>query len=179
MEIRSKSTMATNCNYLYQELLPAEGPVAVCIVGDCEILPKLHVVRHVLEDGTNLKETKVREGYSDSKNAQRMREKRKDPEYRRRENERRREQRRAKKLQEKTVMEKIPKLSVLSESVSNVENYTGQKTKNYIVRKKVEMVEVTTYTHEKLEEKDKENRNDVIVYRNCEGKLERAWNIRP
>ena len=95
------------------------------------------MVRHVLEDGTNLKETKIREGHSNSKNAQRMHEKRKDSEYRCRENERCREQRGSKKLQEKTDMEKIPKLSVLSEYVANVENFTGNKTMNYIVRKKV------------------------------------------
>ena len=74
--------MGTICNYLYQKLLPAEGPVAVCVVGDCGPRPKLHAIRHVHEDGKNLKETKVREGYSNSENAQRMPEKRKDPEYR-------------------------------------------------------------------------------------------------
>ena len=55
----------------------------------------------------------------------------------------------------KTVMEKILILSFLSESVSNVENCTGQKTMNHCVRKKVEMVEVTTHMHEKLEVKNK------------------------
>ena len=111
---------------------------------------------HVGDEGDE-----IEEGYSSSKNAQNMREKRKDSEHRHRENERRREQGRAKKLQEKTKMLKISKLSVLSEYVSNVENLTGQRTMNCIVRKKVEMVEVTTYRHGKLERKDKENQNDT------------------
>ena len=97
-------------------MLPVEGTVAVCIIGDGEPTSKLHVVRHVLEDWTNLKETKIREGYYNSKNAQRMGEKRKDPEYRSSENERRR----TKNQQGKTDMEKIPKFSVLCEYVSNV-----------------------------------------------------------
>ena len=49
---------------------------------------------------------------------------------------------------------------------------------SYIVRKKVEMVEVTTYTHEKLEVKEMENRNDLVEYRYCDCKLERAWTNR-
>ena len=58
----------------------------------------------------------------------RIGEKRKDPEYRRRENERRCEQRRAKKLQEKeNTIKQIPNLSILCETVSNVENFTGKK----------------------------------------------------
>ena len=83
--------MATDCNYIYDKLLPAKVPVAVCFVKSCEPKSKLHAVRHVLENRTNLKETKMREGYSYSKIAQRMRERRKDPGYTRRENERRRE----------------------------------------------------------------------------------------
>ena len=158
--------MATDCNYNCDKLLPVEGPVAVCIGESCESKSKLHDVTYVLENGTNLKETKVKEGYSNSKNEQPMREKRKDPGCRRRENERRREQRRAKKLQEQAEMEKIPKLSVMSEYVSNVETFTGEETMNYIVREQLEMVEVTTYTHKRLEGKEKENRNDVVVYRN-------------
>lgn len=49
---------------------------------------------------------------------------------------------------------------------------------NQIVCNKVEMVKVTTYSHEKLEVKYIENQKDVVVYRNCEVKLERAWNNR-
>ncbi len=51
----------------------------------------------------------------------------------------------------------------------------GQKTLNYAVRRQVELVEVSTNAHERVEEEEKENRNDVVVYRNCEGKLEDAW----
>ena len=50
---------------------------------------------------------------------------------------------------------------------------------NYIVHKKIEMVEITRYTHETLEAKEKENRKDIVVYRSCEGKIERAWNNEP
>ena len=66
-------------------------------------------------------------------------------------------------------MEKIPKLSVLYVYVPNIENFTGQKTIKYIVHKELGMVEVTTYRHEKLKLKDKEDRNDVVVYHNFEG----------
>ena len=65
------------------------------------------------------------------------------------------------------------------EYVSNVGTFTGEKTMNYIVRKQVEMVEVTAYIHERLEVKQMENRNDVVVYRSCKGKLELAWPNRP
>ena len=71
-------------------------------------------------------------------------------------------------------MELIPKLSVFSECEFKVENFIGQKTMSYIVRKKVEMVEVTTCTHEKPEVKDMVNRNDLVEYRYCDCKLERA-----
>ena len=149
-EIYLESVSAADCNYIYDKLLPAKGPVAVVVVERSELKSKLHVIRHVLENVSNLKETEVRERYSSSKNTQRQREKQKDPEYSRRENERLCEQSRAKKLQEQAKMQKIPKLSVISVYVSNVDTFTGEKTMNYIVRKQVEIVEVTTYMHERL-----------------------------
>ena len=48
----------------------------------------------------------------------------------------------------KTEVEIIPKLSVFSECRSDAKNFSGLKTTNYIVRKKVEMVEVTVYALE-------------------------------
>ena len=50
---------------------------------------------------------------------------------------------------------------------------------DYIVRKQVETIEVVIYVHGRLEVKDKENQNAVVVYRNCLGKLERSWPNEP
>ncbi len=138
--------MTTDCNYVCEILIPAEGAVAVCVEEKEGPVEKSHVVRHVLGDWQELMKTKVRRKESTSKNAVRMWENRKDPKYRRRENERRCEQRIAKKLQGKEeTMKQIPNLSILSKTVYNVEKFEEQKTLKYIVKKQVELVEVTTY----------------------------------
>ena len=107
-----------------------------------------------------------------------MREKRKDPEYSRRESERRRKQLRAKNYREKLLWRKYrscwsylsPYLMLKILLVRNNELHRARESGD---------VGVTTYTHEKLEVKNKENWNDSVEYCNREGKLERAWNRRP
>ncbi len=86
--------MATDCNYVYVNLISAEGAVVVWVEEIEGPFEKSHVVRHVLGDGQELKKTKLGRGKSNPKNAVRMKEKRKDPEYRRRENGRQREEKR-------------------------------------------------------------------------------------
>lgn len=65
-------------------------------------------------------------------------------------------------------------LSAMSEYVSNVEIYTGKKTLNHVGRKRLLLVEVTNYVHKRIQLKEKENRNDVIVCQNFEARLELA-----
>lgn len=48
-------------------------------------------------------------------------------------------------------VEKIPNLPALREKVSNVENLNGHKTLSYVIHKKVELMEVTTCMHGKME----------------------------
>ena len=43
----------------------------------------------------------------------------------------------------------------MSEHVPNLETYSGKKTMDYVVGKYVEMVEITTYIHERVEVMDK------------------------
>lgn len=45
--------MATNCNYLYEELLSTEDSVAVTVVESYELTSEKHVVRQFLENGSN------------------------------------------------------------------------------------------------------------------------------
>ncbi len=84
-----------------------------------------------------------------SKNEIRMLERRKDPEYRRRENEKRNERRREEYRKEKEArLRNIPSPSLLPHYTNEVEQESSVPTKNYIVHKKVELVEVTTFVHE-------------------------------
>ena len=55
----------------------------------------------------------------------------------------------------------------MSECVSNVKIYIGQKTINCALRTQEEIVVDAIYIEERLEMKDMENRNVVVVYRNC------------
>ena len=59
------------------------------------------------------------------------------------------------------------KFFVMSEYVSNVKTYTGQKTIDCVLSKQEEIVVYAIYIEERLEMKDMENRNVVVVYRNC------------
>ena len=109
--------MADSCKYVYDKLAAEKGAVAVETVPDDPALPTKRVVQNLVDDGTVLKQTKLKEGYSRSKNANRMREKRKDPEHCNKENERRKLQRskdRARAKKEKLV--RIPNRSIPSET---------------------------------------------------------------
>ena len=79
------------------------------------------------------------DGYSRSKNASRVREKRKYTEYRRREYERRKLQRREERARtKKEELVRVPNCSILSETTREVCNRTQTDLKQYFVRKKIE-----------------------------------------
>ena len=46
----------------------------------------------------------------------------------------------------------------------------GERTKNYVLQKKVQVTKTTTFVHCKIENGDKQNREDIIVYRSDNGK---------
>ena len=81
--------MSNDCDYVLHGLVPEKGPVSIRVVevpANCELTS---VISHRLKDRLILKKKVVKNGKSMSKNAIRMKEKRKNPYYRRRENERR------------------------------------------------------------------------------------------
>ena len=77
--------MADACGHVYDKLLPEAAPCAIETVTDGTPEPTTRKVHHVLSDGNTLKKRKRTDEPSTSKNAARMRAKRKDPEYRKRE----------------------------------------------------------------------------------------------
>ena len=126
MNTRRKTViMADSCIYVYEKLVNEKSAVTVETVPDGPILPTEHVIQHLLDNGTVLNRRKPTEGYFRSKNPVRTREKRKDPEYRRKKDEpqkvhRREERARAKK--DKLVL--IPNRSIISENPREVSNWT-------------------------------------------------------
>ena len=60
-------------------------------------------------------------------------------------------------------MSKIPPRSILSETSDNIARGPRVSIKYYVVRKKVEIIEVTTLIHVKLEETNKENEKSNSV----------------
>ena len=119
-----------------------------------------------------------RSGPSQSKNAMRMRELRKDPAYRSHENERKRNRRKQKKAEEKkndeeTVLLRIPKQSILSDYVYEVEENTGIDTEYYAICLKY-ITEVITYEHIRISEVDEENIPHAVLYRTANGNIRSA-----
>ena len=87
-----------------------------------------------------------------------MRERSKAAVYRQRENERRRQIRRElKKNKKEEEMRKIRLRSISFETSDNTPRGPRVSIQDYVIRKKVEIIEVTTFIHAKLEETDKEN----------------------
>ena len=128
-----KLKMADACGHVYEKLLSEAAPCAIETVTDGTPEPTTRIVHHVLSDGATLKKRKRTDGHSTSKNAVRMRAKRKDPEYRKRENERRKNQRRVERARaKKDSMLRIPKSSILSETTEEVCNRTGAGLKNML-----------------------------------------------
>ena len=171
--------MSISCNYVADDVIPDEGAVSIRLVEDGTFPSVTEIVKHVRDDGELIKETTQKRGLSTSRNAVRMRERCKDPAYRERENERRRQGRRElKKNKKEEEMRKIPPRSILSETSENITRDTGVAMQDYVVHKKVEIIQVTTFIHAKLEETDKENEKKVIVYRSKSGAIRRAWDSR-
>ena len=81
--------MDDDFKHIFEGLFSTDGPVVINLVQNRDPSPTTHVMKHVLRDGTRVARKKRAEVYSKPKNAARMREKRKDPEYQKRENERR------------------------------------------------------------------------------------------
>lgn len=157
--------MADSCKYVYDELVPEKDAVGLETVPDDPTLPAKLVVQQLLDDGTVLKLRKLTEGYSRSKNAARMCEKRKDPDYCKKENGHRKLQGREERaLAKKVKLVRIPNWSILSETTREVSNKTQTDLKKYVERKKVETITVTTFIHSRMIEADKENADQVVVY---------------
>ena len=132
------------------------------------------IVQHVA-GGKPLTVKEKRTGAARAKNAERMRELRKDPEYRERENARRRELRKKKKEQKEALL-RVPRVRCWAEKVDSIESKSGVATTTYRVRMKKQMVELTTMFHEVLtvEENDKENEPVCYIDRNESGNIRRA-----
>ncbi len=71
-------------------------------------------------------------------------------------------------------MREIPPLSILSENTIFLDKNTGERTEDYIVRREVEVIEVTTFIHEEVKDSEKENRQGLIVYRAESGAIRRV-----
>ncbi len=71
-------------------------------------------------------------------------------------------------------MRRIPPLSILSENSILVEKKTGERTKDCIVRREVEVIEVATFIHKEVKDAEKENRQGLIVYRAESSAIRRA-----
>ncbi len=170
-------TMSTDCDYVFNELVPEKVPVSIRVVKVPANRELASLIPDPLKDGLILKES-CENGKIMSKNAIRMRERRKNPDHRRREDERRKLQlRETRKNQKEAKMLEISPLSVLPETTANIQKKTGELTKDYIVQKEVSYVEYTTYVHEKVESTDKENAG-LVVYRTDCDTIKQAWPIR-
>ncbi len=172
----SYSTMESELKHIYDGLLPEKGPIALNVVTSGLSASVTHVIRHVLANGTEIRRSKMTDGYSRSKNATRMHKMRKNPEYCKRENECRNRQRkevRARKKMDHLLC--IPNRSILCETTTEVLNRTGTELQEYTVRKEVKTIQITTYTHEPIREAEKEKAVDVVVYRTEKGSIRRAW----
>ena len=169
---------------VFDHLIPETGGVAIFIDNKTENVTKKRVVQHISCDGRELTvHNPTTAAPSQSKNAIRMRELRKDPAYRARENNCRRLRRMKMKEEKKTadkegekqsVLRRIPVQSVLSDYVYEVEEKTGKDTEYYAIRLK-DITEVATYEHVRISEVDKENIPRAVLYRIDNGNIRRAW----
>ena len=71
-------------------------------------------------------------------------------------------------------LRKILSLSILSEQANVIRAKAGEETKNYVVQKKVEVTKTVTIVYDRIEDGDKENKEDIIVYRSNIGKIRRG-----
>ena len=150
--------------------------MAVEIVPNGLKIPAKHVFQHVLDDAIVLKRKKLTEVYLRSKNEASIGEKRRDPTYHRRESERRKLQcREEREHARKDKLLRMPYHSVQSESTGEVTNRTQTDLKEYFVRKKVEATQVTAFIHQRTKDTDKENADQVVVYRSDQGSRRHAW----
>ena len=169
---------------VFDHLIPETGGVAIFVENNPGNVTKKRVVKHISSDGQELTvRNATGAGPSQTKNAIRMRELRKDPAYRARENNRRRlrrmEKKEKKKMadnvdEEERVSRRIPKQSILSDYFYEVEEKTGKDTECYAIRLK-DITEVATYEHVRISEMDKENVLRAVLYRTANGNIRREW----
>ena len=119
----------------------------------------LHIVRHIRRDGELLKERKEKGDHASP--AKRLA-------YCQKENQRIRAAPAAKKKkveeEKERALLRIPNAWILSEFKQNIVDYCENELQNYVVRKQVEVLAVTTFTHGGLDEYDKDNLGNVVQY---------------
>ena len=81
---------------------------------------------------------------------------------------------RKEKNEEETVLRRIPKESILSDYMYEVDDNTRKDTEYYVICLKG-ITEVTTYEHIRISEVDKENIPLAVLCRTANGKIRRAW----
>ena len=167
--------MAGEVTHVYDHLIPTAGAVAVKIVDEGVVRETKSIVKHVVAGGKPLTVKEKRTGTARAINAERVRELRKDPEYRERENARRRELRKKKKEQKEALL-RVPRVTCWAEKVVSIESKSVVATATYRVRMKKQMVELTTMSHEVLTvgEIYKVNEPVCYVHRNESGNIKRA-----
>ena len=75
---------------------------------------------------------------------------------------------------EREEKQRILALSIRSANTDNLENITGHIAKSYIIRCELEVIEVTTSIIKRFKETNKENRQELKVYRAESGAIRRA-----
>ena len=166
--------MYISCNFVVNDIVSDRGAVSIRVVEDDTSVTVTKTLKHVRKDGESMKSTTQTSGPSTSGNTVRMCERRKYPAYREHENERRRQRRKELKKKDTRRYEKILPRSILSENSDNIARATGASIQDYVVHKKVEIIQVITFIHPKLEKTDKENEKTVIVYRSKSGAIRPA-----
>ena len=78
-----------------------------------------------------------------------------------------------KEKEEEMKLQKIPALSILSEQTNVIRAKAGEGSKFYVVQKKVEVTKTVILVRHKIEDGDKENKEDIIVYRSDNGNIRR------
>ena len=171
--------MSISCKYVTDDIIPDEGAVSIRVVEDGTSPTVTEMVKHVRDNGELIKATKQKRGLSKSRNAVRMRERRKYPAYRERENERRRlRTKELKKNKKEEEMRKIPPCSILSETSDNIARDTGVAMQDYVVHEKSGNYRGNYIYSRETGRNGEGKREKVIVYCSKSGAIRRAWDIR-
>ncbi len=146
LRFSQKAIMAERSGYIYDHFIPEEGAVAVCIIDDCIKLPTIAVVKRAAGDSvTTKKEKKKSVGLSMSKTTICMRERREDLEYCREKRKRKVEYKKGKEERLQKILLFPFYLTIQTKWSNNWHFY-----QHYVMRKKVKLVQITTFVHEKF-----------------------------